>query len=109
MPSITLTEEQVEQLRSAIRQGPSQVIGFDRNGERQKAFEFGHNSAKDHVYAVAKSIGLFPSRTYDEAKKQDEIADGYAPPDEAQRGLNPNALEDALRFAAGLGGAALEF
>ena len=36
----------------AIRKGPEQVIGFERNGAQQKAFEMGWNAAKEQVWAA---------------------------------------------------------
>lgn len=35
----------------AVRQGPAPVVGFERNGQRQKDFNFGWNSAKEQVWS----------------------------------------------------------
>ena len=52
-----------EQLRDAIQLGPAPVIGYDRSGDRQAAFNHGWGAAKDQIYREAKALGLLPEAT----------------------------------------------
>ena len=42
-----------------VRKGPAPVIGFDRNGERQKAFDFGWNAKAEAVFVPLSSRASF--------------------------------------------------
>ncbi|MFT3959970.1 hypothetical protein [Propionivibrio sp.] len=47
--------EAAEQLIEALRAGPPRVIGYDRDGANQKAFNHGWNSNADRLYELARN------------------------------------------------------
>lgn len=50
LPTYTELMAAAQVLIDSVRQGPDQVIGYDRNGANQKAFEHGWNAKADKVW-----------------------------------------------------------
>lgn len=55
-----MTDEQLATLIEAIRKGPPPVVGFERNGQSQQAFDMGWNAAKDQIWRQIQALGLEP-------------------------------------------------
>lgn len=54
----TLSREQLSTLSATIRKGPASVIGFERNGTSQVAFDMGWNAAKEQVWVQLQALGV---------------------------------------------------
>lgn len=48
----------IRELEAAVSVGPSQVIGFDSDGQRQRDFAFGWNSAKEQIWGAMRGTVL---------------------------------------------------
>lgn len=53
---LNIIKAQVQELLAAIQAGPPQVIGFDRNSERQKAFDKGWNENANRLWAQSAEL-----------------------------------------------------
>lgn len=47
--------EALGQLRTALCSGPPEVVGYDRNGANQKAFNHGWNANANRLYEIAST------------------------------------------------------
>lgn len=63
-----MNNEQLASLIEVVRKGPPLVIGFDRDGDLQKAFNKGWNAAKDEVWAQLKVLGIDDQGTSERAE-----------------------------------------
>lgn len=51
-----LNKTEVELLIKSIQSGPSQVVGFEPDGQNQKCFEMGWAAAKEQIWSVLNTI-----------------------------------------------------
>lgn len=49
-----------QEIIDAVQRGPQQVIGFDRNGQRQADFVMGFNAAKEEIYRALVDARMWP-------------------------------------------------